>query len=132
MLANPAVRCLIVDDSADFVDAARRLLEREGIMVVGVASTAAQALRRCEESRPDVGLVDVELGGESGFELAEQLQMAAWPAPVILVSTHAAADFADAIAASPAVGFISKSDLTNGAILTLAASSAGLKYGDHR
>jgi CheY-like chemotaxis protein len=42
------VRCLIVDDSADFVDAARGLLERQGIAVVGAASgggAAAQQVR---------------------------------------------------------------------------------------
>ena len=70
------MRCLIVDDSADFVDAARGLLERQGITVVGVASTSAEALRCFEELRPDVTLVDIDLGGESGFELAEQLHRA--------------------------------------------------------
>jgi CheY-like chemotaxis protein len=64
------VRCLIVDDSPWFLDAARSLLEREGITVVGVASTGAEALRRTAEFRPDVMLVDIDLGGESGFELA--------------------------------------------------------------
>ena len=52
------MRCLIVDDSAHFVDAARELLEHEGVTVVGVASTSADALRCFEESRPDVTLVD--------------------------------------------------------------------------
>ncbi len=70
------MRCLIVDDSAYFVDAARGLLERQGMTVVGVASTSAEALRRFEELRPDVTLVDLDLGGESGFELAEQLHWA--------------------------------------------------------
>ena len=61
--------------------------------VVGVASTSAEALRLFEELRPDVTLVDINLGGESGFELAEQLHRAGGssPSPVILISTHAAA-----------------------------------------
>jgi len=74
--ASDPMRCLIVDDSADFVDAARGLLECEGITVVGSASTSAEALRSFEELRPDVTLVDINLGGESGFELAEQLHRA--------------------------------------------------------
>ena len=36
------MRCLIVDDSTDFVEAARHLLEHGGITVVGVASTSAE------------------------------------------------------------------------------------------
>ena len=71
------MRCLIVDDSACFVAAARGLLERQGFTVVGVASTGAEALRCFEELRPDVTLVDLELAGESGFDVAEQLHRAA-------------------------------------------------------
>ena len=128
------MRCLIVDDSAAFVDAARGLLERQGITVVGVASTSAEALRYFDELRPDVTLVDVDLGGESGFELAEQLQRPGGPtsSPVILISTHAAQDFVDMIETSPAVGFLSKSALTCGAILDLVRASVRLEEGDHR
>jgi CheY-like chemotaxis protein len=128
------MRCLIVDDSADFVDAARGLLECEGITVVGVASTSADALRRFEELRPDVTLVDINLGGESGFEVAEQLHRAGGQStsPVILISTHAAQDFTDLIETSPAVGFLSKSALTCGAIHDLVSGSVRLEEGDHR
>ena len=128
------MRCLIVDDSADFVGAARRLLECEGITVVGVASTSADALRRFEELRPDVTLVDINLGSESGFELAEQLNRVGGPSPspVILISTHAAQDFAELIETSPAVGFVSKSALTCGAIHDLVGGSVRLEEGDHR
>jgi two-component system, NarL family, nitrate/nitrite response regulator NarL len=45
------LRCLIVDDSPRFQEAARGLLEREGITAVGVASTGAEALRRVAELR---------------------------------------------------------------------------------
>ena len=120
------MRCLIVDDSADFVDAARGLLECEGITVVGVASTGAEALQLFGQLRPDVTVVDINLGGESGFEVAEQLHRAAGssPSPVILISTHAAQDYTEMIETSPAVGFLSKSALTCGAIHDLVGGSA--------
>jgi DNA-binding NarL/FixJ family response regulator len=112
------LRCLIVDDSQLFLDAARGLLERQGLEVVGVASTGAEALRRVAELRPDVTLVDIDLGGESGFEVARQLQQNAVAAtgPVILISTHAEQDYAELIEASPAIGFVPKSALSAGAI----------------
>jgi DNA-binding response OmpR family regulator len=65
-----ALGVLIVDDSWLFLAAARDRLEREGLRVVGVVTTSAEALRRAEELRPEAVLVDVMLGGESGFELA--------------------------------------------------------------
>ncbi|MEU7768406.1 response regulator transcription factor [Nocardia sp. NPDC049190] len=115
------LRCFIVDDSVHFLDAARELLEREGVTVVGVASTSAEALRGVEALRPDVTLVDVDLGEENGFELAEHLYRTGWPAPspVILTSTHAEQEFADLIVKSPAVGFLSKFAVSSGAIREL-------------
>ena len=67
------IRCLIVDDNKSFLEAARVLLEREGLTVAGVASTGAEALRQAETLRPDVVLVDISLGDESGFDLARRL-----------------------------------------------------------
>ena len=122
-----ALRCLIVDDSLRFLDAARGLLERQGITVVGVASTGAEAIRFAEELRPDVTLLDIDLGGQSGFEVARRLQRAATLAPprVILTSTHAEQDYADLIAASPAIGFLPKSTLSGSAIRDLLDRVSG-------
>jgi CheY-like chemotaxis protein len=128
------LRCLIVDDSPRFLDAARGLLERQGITVVGVASNSAEALQRAEELRPDVTLLDIDLGGESGLELARRLHRhpGLVPAPVILISTHAEQDYAELIAASPAVGFLPKTALSAGAIRDLLAGNDGDGSDDRR
>jgi CheY-like chemotaxis protein len=111
------VRCLIVDDSADFRDAATNMLEHAGIDVVGVACSAAEALSRYADLRPDVTLVDIELNGESGFDVVEQLHAAERLAPsTILISTHSEQDYAEMIAASPALGFLAKFALSPAAI----------------
>src|SRR6266550_2029885 len=103
------LKCVIVDDNALFLEGASDLLRREGLDVVGVASNSADAIRLVTELRPDVTLVDIDLGDEDGFELTRQLNdISAASSKVILVSTHAEDDFAHLIAASPAVGFVSK------------------------
>jgi two-component system, NarL family, nitrate/nitrite response regulator NarL len=111
------MRVLLVDDTIEFLAAARRLLEREGLQVVATATTIAGAARRALETSPDVALVDIDLGGESGFELARRLveQDPAGPT-VILISTHAEVDFADLIAESRAIAFLPKSQLSADAI----------------
>ena len=121
-----ALRCIIVDDSPRFLEAARAILEQEGVAVVGVASTSAEALRRAEELKPDVTLVDVDLGHESGFELVWRLQSQPnlHPSRAILISTYAEEDFADLIHASPAAGFLSKSDLSARAIREILGVTA--------
>src|SRR3984885_10160174 len=96
-----AFRVLIVDDNRQFLEAARGLLQREGLRVVGVAATSAEAVQRAAELKLEVVLVDIRLGGESGFDLARRLTDHDQGGPtVILISTHSEADFADLIADS--------------------------------
>jgi DNA-binding NarL/FixJ family response regulator len=111
--AGMPLRCLIVDDNASFLEAAAHILQREGLTVVGAASSIADALGKARELRPDVILVDIMLGRESGFDLARRLAEADVGDPtVILISTHAEADFADLIDEAPAAGFMPKSQLS--------------------
>jgi two-component system, NarL family, nitrate/nitrite response regulator NarL len=118
------LRCLIVDDSSHFLGAARSLLEREGLAVVGVASTSEEALAQIEEVRPDLVLVDIDLGKESGFELARRIhnETSLGSSEVILISTYAEEDLADLIDATPAAGFLSKAHLSARAIREIVGS----------
>jgi DNA-binding NarL/FixJ family response regulator len=120
------LRCLLVDDNSAFLQAASTLLERQGMTVVGVVSTGAEAVQRTVELRPDVVLVDIVLGTESGFDVARELagRDSGRPA-VILISTHAEADFSDLIDGTPAAGFVAKSELSADAIQRLVNSSPG-------
>ncbi|MER6919031.1 response regulator [Streptomyces spiralis] len=117
------VRCMIVDDCPEFLRAARSLLEGQGMTVVGVASNGLQALRQARQFRPDVALVDIDLGGECGLELAGRLRRETGPSPplVVLVSIHAEDDYAGMIEGSVAVGFLAKTDLSGNAIRALLA-----------
>jgi two-component system nitrate/nitrite response regulator NarL len=110
-----ALSCFIVDDSVEFLEAARSFLEREGVAVVGLAATASDALQRVCEVRPQVVLVDIDLGADNGFELARRIAKAG-ATSVILISTHAEDDYAELIDASPAAGFIPKAQLSAQAI----------------
>ncbi len=117
-----SLRCVIVDDNRDFLQTACKVLAKGGITVVGVASSSAEALRRADEADPDVVLVDIMLGSESGFDLARRLGVAgSIRASVIMISTHGEEDFADLIEASPAIGFLPKWKLSAGAINDLLA-----------
>ncbi|MCU1450511.1 MAG: response regulator containing a CheY-like receiver domain and an DNA-binding domain [Acidimicrobiales bacterium] len=115
-----AQRLLIVDDNIHFLAAARGLLEREGMTVVGVASTGADAMRLLPELQPDVTLVDVDLGEESGLDLALRLiEAGGETAPVILISAYSQEDLADLLGACPGMGFLPKSSLSAEAITDL-------------
>ena len=112
-----AVRCLIVDDDDGFLDVARDLLEREQINVVGVASNSAGAIRLMAAARPDVMLIDVNLGEESGFDLVDSISDGTAPAPpiLILISTYTLDDYID-LPVPGATAFVRKSELSGTAI----------------
>jgi two-component system, NarL family, nitrate/nitrite response regulator NarL len=111
-----ALRCLIVDDNEAFLASASRLLESQGLQVVGRAVAGAEAMRLAEALLPDVVLVDVQLGEEDGLELARRLGAELPTLRVVLVSTHTRDDVVDLIADTPAAGFLPKSALNAAAI----------------
>jgi DNA-binding NarL/FixJ family response regulator len=115
------IRCVIVDDSERFRASARRLLTRQGIAVVADAADSRQALRVVKEQEPDVVLVDVGLGTESGFDLAARID----EHPVIMVSSLAPEDIAELMAHSPAIGYLPKDQLSGGAITHLLRRPRG-------
>ena len=122
------LRCLIVDDNASFREEMRGLLAEQGLDVVGGAGSGAEAFRQIAELGPDVALIDIDLGEESGFELARRLRqrpgLAVVP-HVILISTHDEAEYADLIEASSAIGFLAKIDVSATAIQQILAASDG-------
>ena len=110
---------LIVDDHPSFRASARRMLESDGYEVVGEAADGTTALAAASELRPDVVLLDIRLPDLDGFRVAERLA-ANGPSPaIVLTSSHDGSDFGDEIGASPAHGFIPKSDLSAEAITVL-------------
>jgi len=110
------LRCVIVDDNEAFVKVARAALERDGVTVAGAAGGCAEAIQRAEALRPDVVLIDIRLGQESGFDVARQLNDNGHPAALIMISTHAGEDYADLIAESPVAGFLPKAQLSGAAV----------------
>jgi DNA-binding NarL/FixJ family response regulator len=122
---------VVVDDDRSFADVARGVLERQGERVLGVACTSAEAVKQVAELRPDIVLVDMALGDECGLDLA---QLIAPPdcaeAPlVILISAYSPCDVAELVEASPAAGFLPKSDLSSDAIRQIVASSGRVVAG---
>ena len=129
MTGRPAARaltCLIVDDSPQFLEAARQLLADDGVVVVGVATTADQALDEAVALRPDVALVDIDLGIESGFDVARRLaRLPDGGPPIVLISAESGVELSELVDASGALGFVSKTELSGDSIRELFARAAG-------
>jgi DNA-binding NarL/FixJ family response regulator len=116
-------RCVIVDDNERFLAVARSSLERGGLEVVGTATTTSEALDKIDALKPDVVLVDIALGSESGLDLVRRIVAATPSGPsIVLISTHREEDVADLVSSSPAAGFVWKADLSARAVRDVVAA----------
>jgi two-component system nitrate/nitrite response regulator NarL len=111
--------CLIVDDSAEFLASAARLLRAEGVAVLGEARNGSAAIELAARLKPDVILVDVELGDEDGVEVAAALAAPADAPAVILISSHDRDGLRELLKPARVLGFIAKDVLSASAIAVL-------------
>jgi len=109
-------RVLIVDDHAAFRESASALLEAEGFGVVGEAADGESAVAEVARLRPDIVLLDIQLPGLDGFDVAERLAEAADAPAVILISSRDAAAYGSRVEEAPVRGFLAKRSLSGAAL----------------
>ena len=66
-------RLLLADDHAVLRDGLRAILRDAGFEVVGEASDGHEAIRLCEELRPDIAVVDIAMPLLNGIDAARQM-----------------------------------------------------------
>jgi DNA-binding NarL/FixJ family response regulator len=110
-----------VDDHPEFRRLARRLLEAGGFDVIGEAADGESALSEVERLRPALVLLDIQLPGLDGFQVAARLAETTNPPAVVLTSSRTVNSYRRRLAESDARGFIAKSELTGEALAALCA-----------
>jgi DNA-binding NarL/FixJ family response regulator len=103
---------LIVDDHPSFRASARRMLEAADYRVVGEAEDGAAAIAAVPKLKPDLVLLDVQLPDLDGFEVAARLDATGECPAIVLTSSRESSDFGAAIADCPALGFVTKGELS--------------------
>jgi len=87
MVAETAIRLLVVDDHAMFREGLVRMLEKEPeFTVVGQAGSAAEALRILTQANPAVVLLDVDLGAERAIDFVLGARRARYEGHVLAVT----------------------------------------------
>jgi DNA-binding NarL/FixJ family response regulator len=113
------MRVLIVDDHEGFLAAAKALLTASGFEVVGSVLDGESSVAAVRSHRPDVVVVDIQLPGMDGVQVAHRLAALDDPPEVILVSSREDAGTEPRVLAAPTRGFIAKRDLTAEAVAAL-------------
>lgn len=120
---------VIVDDHPIVRHGLARLIDAEpGLQVCGSAANRAEALETVRREKPDLVIVDLSLGNENGLDLVKTLKID-WPdLPVLVLSMHDEAYYADRVLRAGAVGFIMKQEPAERMISAIHQVLAGRIY----
>lgn len=120
------LRVLAVEDHPVMRIGIRALLEREGMTVVGLSATCAEAVEQARQGLADVALVDLNLPDAEGVDVIERLHDAAPQLPVVAYSIDGSADRVRAAVRAGAIGYLTKGTPAKRVIAALRAAAAGL------
>jgi DNA-binding NarL/FixJ family response regulator len=105
------IRVILADDHPVTRDGIRNLLQRaSGIEVVGEADNGTEALRLIEELTPDVLLLDMEMPGLKGIDVARQLKAGSSPVRILALSAYDDKQYILELLASGAAGYLVKEE----------------------
>jgi DNA-binding NarL/FixJ family response regulator len=122
-------RILIVDDHAIVRLGMRQLIAAEpDLSICGEAETAEQALDVAQTTKPDLAIVDLSLGTTHGLELVRHFHDTMPSMPVLVLSMHDEALFAERALRAGARGYIMKKGAIDGLIQAIQQVLAGKIY----
>jgi len=122
-------RIFLVDDHSLVREGLTRLIEQEpDLCICGEAAEADPGYDAIIESRPDGVVVDLSLQGDSGLDLIKRLQALASPPPVLVLSMHDEAFYAERALRAGALGYVMKRETSGKMIEALRKVLAGELY----
>jgi len=98
----------------------RSLLEAEpGWKVVGEACNGQELLKKAQESRPDVVVIDIGMPLLNGLEASRRLNKALPGVKILILSMHDSEQMARAVLEAGARGYVSKADTSRDLVLAI-------------
>ncbi|HEV7924703.1 MAG TPA: response regulator transcription factor [Verrucomicrobiae bacterium] len=124
-----ATRVLIVDDHPLLRKGVGQLIDQEkDLLVVGEAEDAHQAITAVENTKPDVALVDITLGGTSGIELLKNIKARFPKLKMLVLSMHDESVYAHRALRAGASGYIMKQEGPEKVLIALRKVLRGEVY----
>lgn len=127
--ADAKKKILVVEDHPLFRAMLVQLIDQElGMAVCGEANNIIDAREMIEKTPPDVVIVDLSLQGASGLELIKDLKTRRVQLPVLVLSMHAEASYAERVLRAGAKGYLSKLEPPSTVVLAIRKVLAGGIY----
>ncbi len=120
------IRVVLAEDHPVVREGIRTLLERApDLVVVAEASDGQEALRLVEEMAPDVLLLDMEMPGLTGVEVARRLQAARSPVRILALSSHDDDQYIFGLLEAGAAGYLLKEEATEAIVAAVRGVARG-------
>lgn len=127
-----ATTCVVADDHPMVLDSLARLLEAEGVLVVGRGSTGPQALKLLRERQPDLAVLDVRMPGLTGLEVARAAAAEGLPSRIVIYSMYLSPKFVRDALALGVAAIVRKEATPDKLLEALQAVREGGTYVDFR
>jgi DNA-binding NarL/FixJ family response regulator len=123
------VKVLIVDDHPLFRQGLRQLVEADArFELVGESGDGEAALRLINEKRPDIAVLDVNLPGLSGLEIAQKLQSKGSLTRLVILTMHKEEETFNRALDLGVLGFVLKENAVQDIVTSLVAVARGGHY----
>lgn len=120
------MRILVVDDHLTFAELLAGALDQEPDLVcVGHATSAADAVRMCDELRPDLVIMDVQLSDGNGLTASSTILQKYPRTRVIVLTAHATTEIFEQAAKTGACAFLTKDGSLSTMLQTIRHAQPG-------
>ncbi|HTH13446.1 MAG TPA: response regulator transcription factor [Spirochaetia bacterium] len=117
---------LVVEDHPIFLKGLAHLLSAEaGFFIAATAANRHQALEALDAKHPDIVLVDLTLGEDSGLELIKDIRFRAPDTRILVLSMHDERFYAERSLSAGAHGYCMKEEAADHIVAALKSVAAG-------
>jgi DNA-binding NarL/FixJ family response regulator len=123
------ISVLLVEDHPMFRERLALMIEKRGDMAVcGEADNVNDALELAERLRPDIAIVDITLRGKNGLEFLKDIKARGLELPVLVLSMHDEAIYAERVLRAGALGYITKYEASSEVMAAIEVVLSGEVY----
>lgn len=120
---------IIVEDHPVLREGLKKIINHEeDLSVIGEAWDVPSAWAAIKAKKPDLVIIDISLGESNGLELIKELKMHYEALPILVLSMHDEALFAERAIQAGAMGYITKSEQTDVLLAAIRKVLSGKYY----